>query len=98
MDTLDNGHVLYRFGGSLARASEAILINKNFLNNVHSYKFISNRIISLRILLNDRLDSNAVVLICCYAPLVQRSMSHPAETDDFYHPKTHVLKKTSVIL
>ena len=80
INTLDNGHVLYRSGGSSSRAGVGILINKRLINNVQSFKFISDRIVTVRLLLNSRNDSNCLTIICCYAPTLQRSAT---EADNF---------------
>jgi len=84
VDTLDNGHVLYRSGGQSSRAGVGILINNKFKNNVRSYQFHSDRLISVKLVLNPRADSRCVTIVCCYAPTLQRSTSNPQEADRFY--------------
>lgn len=95
VESLDSGHVLYRSGGSSSRAGVAILVNKRISNNVHSFKFISDRIISVRILLNSRPDGNAVQVICCYAPTLQRSTNNPAEARTFYSSLRNAVKSVA---
>lgn len=92
VDTLDNGHVLYRSGGASHRAGVGVLIHKQLNNNVQSFKFVSDRIITVRLRCNPRSDSNSVTIICCYAPTLQRSTNHPAEADTFYSSLSHIVK------
>ena len=84
IDVLDNGHTLYRSGGTSSRAGVGILVNKNIVRNIDSYQFFSNRVVSLRILLTGSRNSRGVSIICCYAPTLQRSTANPVEADEFY--------------
>ena len=75
---------MYRSGGSSGRAGVGILIHKRLKNNIVSYKFYSERIISIRLAINLRRDSRTVTVVCCYAPTLQRSTKYPPEADSFY--------------
>ena len=95
VDTYDNGHVLYRSGGSSSRAGVGLLINKKLINNVESYRFISERMISVRLRDGPRPDSNCLTVVCCYAPTLQCSTSHPQELDDFYSALRGIAREVS---
>ena len=94
VDTLGDGHKLYRSGGQSSRAGVAILVNKKFSNNVLSYQFHSDRVVSVRMVLSPRPDSRAVTVMCCYAPTLQRSTINPQEADNFYELLNNVVLKT----
>ena len=50
VDHLDNGYVIYRSGGSASRACVAVILHKRISNNVILYNFISERIVSVRLI------------------------------------------------
>eukprot|EP00117_Sycon_ciliatum_P013997 scpid36528/ scgid14447/ Craniofacial development protein 2; p97 bucentaur protein len=93
VDVLENGHTLYRSGGPSARAGVAVLVSKRLGTNVVSYKFISDRLVVVRMRAGPRSDSNSIVVVCSYAPTLQRSMTHPAEADAFYSSLKQVMAK-----
>ena len=84
IDTMDNGHVMYHSGGSSGCAGVGIFTPKWLKNNIVSYKFYSERIISIRLAIDPHRDSRTVTVVCCYASTLQHSTKYPAEADSFY--------------
>ena len=62
VDHLDNGHVIYRSGGSASRAGVAVILHKRISNNVISYNFISERIVSVRLRSSPRRGSRCLTV------------------------------------
>ena len=91
VDSLENWHVLLRSGGQASRAGVGLVVHKRFSENVISCKFISDRIISVRVRTSPSPNSITLTIICCYAPTLQRSTAHPEEADLFYSSLTEAV-------
>ena len=66
-----------------------VLGNKKISNNVISYNFISERLVSAGLRSSLRRDSRYLTVVCCYAPTPQRSLSNSNLADFFYFQLEH---------
>ena len=70
-----------------------VLGNKRISNNVISYNFISERIVSGGLRSSPRRDSRYLTVVCCYAPTPQRSLSNSNLADFIYFQLEHVINQ-----